>query len=75
MIEDKDYIEGIIFLKVIYKSSIIENKKTTLKELYIALKDLKYDIINFTKIAELLIDFDLPVKEAIRLYETKKAKK
>jgi hypothetical protein len=70
MLNETQFVEGFIFLKIIYVSSLVEKNRNSLEALYILLakQDKRND---FTKIAELMLDFDLPVSEAIRLYETK----
>lgn len=71
MLDETEYVEGILFLKIIYVSSLVEANRNSLEALYLLLA--KKDKRNvFTKVAELMLDFDLPVREAIRFYEVKR---
>lgn len=71
MFEQLEWREGIIFLKVIYVSDFIETNRNSLEALYILLAKQGQQK-DFTYVAEIMLDFDLPVSQALRFYEVNK---
>lgn len=71
MFDQLEWREGIIFLKVIYVSDFVETNRNALEALYILLAK-KGKQKDFTYVAEIMLDFDLPVFQALRFYEVNK---
>lgn len=68
LFEEPDFIEGVIFLKIIFYPAHVDKNIKKLEDLYTILSATrKRD--KFTKIGELMLDFDLTPEEAVKFYK------
>ena len=74
LFEEPDFIEGVLFLKVIFYPSFVDKNIIKLETLYTTLSTAR-KIKDFTKIGELMLDFDLLPDEALKFYKMYKVLK
>jgi hypothetical protein len=74
LFEEPDFIEGVIFLKIIFYPAFVDKNIVKLEELYTIVSAVrKRD--EFTKIGEMMLDFDLTPDEALKFYKIYKTLK
>lgn len=68
LFEEPDFVEGVLFLKIIFYPNMVDKNIVKLEELYTVLcASRKRD--EFVKTGELMLDFDLTVNEAVKFYK------